>query len=859
MRMNRRGRWHEISLRRIMPIKSGRNVNLSMNALRTDRYYNGHACSRRRRNALPAMLVALLVLHCYNICSSHQTRPCRTRRRNNTGFYYGLRDDDMTVFRHSWSIRGDFSNGGSILQSSLSGSKIDVRLSEDTQQKTLHDDMLDEVQYSTRCHSYSKCRPGNISQSLIIKRNELMQSLSQTLTQSLLLPLPHCRVGGVTARHKRTTNGMVCSILNRSRLPDILIRQPSTQQKDNINVVRTTSSIVRSKPKTQSRKKRRKNNTGFYYGIREDVFILPEKSVAPEKGTFSGRLMFPGGRRFDKEPNVGDTQGQLPKASVDSEKFDNRLSNNDKGVNFKDPDLARENLAKEEKLNEQREDTPLMNQATPDAQPRSAYFDEDNHGKEKKRKASVKQRTPSPSEPDEGTKKSKKNKQQIGKVQQHTQPSSQSTSGISSMIFDETLQELRQMRNEIIALREELRSLKGKFHEGEEAIITAPSSDDSEKDTEKSRWWHRPSPKEHMEPEMGTDAVDEALSLSPMEDTEKEDDQQPSPLSSSQQATPKLSRVARRREFEKIGRNVESWACRLLFEEKDKEGDGWKKITCNNFVRKKFNPEGRTQVYLKWMPDSRYDNDGYAAENDVTSIKTNGQQDYPCIKCYSIIDAPMDKVCSFLANEKTVPMYNELVEDHCDIEEITPHSKITWCKMPKVMFVKPRDFVTYCSHRWWRDGTQVIVNQACEHEDMPGVLVEGEGDVCRGYALRGANFISKDPDDPNKTRITMLAHANPGGGLPQWAMTTAVNAVVQIEPFKLFYNINEGVSKYNEPASSVSPSHQLASINTLPGRSNKPAGLAQMGYACFWPKGGGLKEKHTEQLDEVEESSITLE
>jgi hypothetical protein len=96
-------------------------------------------------------------------------------------------------------------------------------------------------------------------------------------------------------------------------------------------------------------------------------------------------------------------------------------------------------------------------------------------------------------------------------------------------------------------------------------------------------------------------------------------------------------------------------------------------------------------------------------------------------------------VCSFLANENTIPVYNELVEDHCDIEEITPNSKITWCKMPKVLCIKPRDFVTFCSHRWWKDGTQVIVNQACEHEDMPGVLVEGEGDVCRGYALRGAN------------------------------------------------------------------------------------------------------------------------
>lgn len=100
---------------------------------------------------------------------------------------------------------------------------------------------------------------------------------------------------------------------------------------------------------------------------------------------------------------------------------------------------------------------------------------------------------------------------------------------------------------------------------------------------------------------------------------------------------------------------------------------------------------------IQWMPDSRNDN-GHVA--DYPQDETSGEeQDFPCIKCYSTIDAPMDKVCSFLSNENTIPVYNELVEDYSDIEEITPHSKITWCKMPKVMFVKSRDFVTYCSHR----------------------------------------------------------------------------------------------------------------------------------------------------------------
>lgn len=52
---------------------------------------------------------------------------------------------------------------------------------------------------------------------------------------------------------------------------------------------------------------------------------------------------------------------------------------------------------------------------------------------------------------------------------------------------------------------------------------------------------------------------------------------------------------------------------------------------------------------------------------------------------------------------------------------------------------QPRDFVTYCHHRWRRDGTQIVVSQACEHEDAPGNSDDNEDQVCRAYSLRGAN------------------------------------------------------------------------------------------------------------------------
>ena len=53
--------------------------------------------------------------------------------------------------------------------------------------------------------------------------------------------------------------------------------------------------------------------------------------------------------------------------------------------------------------------------------------------------------------------------------------------------------------------------------------------------------------------------------------------------------------------LEQIGKDVEKWATRLLFSDEDDEtaAAGWKEISCNKMVRKKFNKLDRTKVYLK--------------------------------------------------------------------------------------------------------------------------------------------------------------------------------------------------------------------------------------------------------------------
>lgn len=89
--------------------------------------------------------------------------------------------------------------------------------------------------------------------------------------------------------------------------------------------------------------------------------------------------------------------------------------------------------------------------------------------------------------------------------------------------------------------------------------------------------------------------------------------------------------------------------------------------------------------------------------------------------------------------------------------------------------------------------------------------------------------------------------------MPQWAAKTAVNALAPIEPFKLFHKINANVQRSRPQLRQRLQEAEM--VSTLPsGRSPRPAGMAQLGYACFWPNGGGIKEGGTIPFSNSEES-----
>lgn len=290
-----------------------------------------------------------------------------------------------------------------------------------------------------------------------------------------------------------------------------------------------------------------------------------------------------------------------------------------------------------------------------------------------------------------------------------------------------------------------------------------------------------------------------------------------------------ISLRKRRKEAEKLAAEIESWANTMLQEGAE---DGWTPVECSKLIRASVNGMERTTAHLKWMADSR-----------AEKADKEDQSKHPCIKCSSTIDAPLELVCAYLSQPNTSVDYNDVVEKHKDLEEISPHAKICWSASPQILFVKPREYITFCHHRWKSDGTQVIVNQACEHPKYPLEKMEKEGKSCRGYALRGANFISRCPEDPSKTEITIVAHCRPGGGLPEWAAKTAVKALAPIEPFKLFHKINEQVIRNKYQLKERVKEAEERGSTLPPGRSSRPGGFAQLGYACFWPNGGGKEER----------------
>lgn len=301
--------------------------------------------------------------------------------------------------------------------------------------------------------------------------------------------------------------------------------------------------------------------------------------------------------------------------------------------------------------------------------------------------------------------------------------------------------------------------------------------------------------------------------------------------------------------YERIGRDVEKWAGEILREGNDEirgveDEDGWTEVFCAKALRHRFNGGNQRSTpiarqWIKWMKDSRGD-DADPYDN----------QKHPCMKLIATIDAPFPIVCRYLSEKDRGLEYNSLLVDQEDLEILTPHSKICWSQTKKLLFIQPRDFVTYCRHRWLNDGTQLITNQACDHHStaIGDYNTKQNRSRYRAFNLRGATYISRCPDFPSeRTKLIMLSHCNCGQDMPEWSIRTAVSVLAPIKPFEIIHRITIGILQAREELeiAEKKESTKSTTISTPSDtvRSSRPAGMAQMGYACFWPEGGGIVDE----------------
>ena len=306
--------------------------------------------------------------------------------------------------------------------------------------------------------------------------------------------------------------------------------------------------------------------------------------------------------------------------------------------------------------------------------------------------------------------------------------------------------------------------------------------------------------------------------------------------------------------FKRRVESTVSWA-QSQFED---EGEDWQFVPCMRSFKNTLNKDGNTECYLKWMPDPRFK----SRKSKSKSKNNNSKKEklYPCIKCFSTINASPESVFNVLCDPSRVSEYNDFVKGgHKDLKIVNDNIKICWGKSPKILFIKPREFVSLCHYRWLSDGSQVVVNEAIDYEEEENEEAKPKSKPKSkenfAYALRGANIISPVPGEPNKTYFALLAHADPGGGLPDWAVRTAISTLAPIEPYKLFHKIEKAALKDGgggDGGSSASSESSSSGINAsknaktvmenssknsvMSGINRRASGLSQLGYACFWPK-----------------------
>jgi hypothetical protein len=186
-------------------------------------------------------------------------------------------------------------------------------------------------------------------------------------------------------------------------------------------------------------------------------------------------------------------------------------------------------------------------------------------------------------------------------------------------------------------------------------------------------------------------------------------------------------------------------------------------------------------------------------------------QKHACVKSVGILNANADKIFELFLTNDRVHEYN----DHCvevqDLQLLPTTSqkpniiqqfcKVAWARSPIYGVFKPRDFISvvYCEKR--NDGSYIIMNRPAYVQSPPMQPpmqpplhttssakrknakkddIEKTSKYVRATILLGGNILQ--PINTKQTKVTMIAHVNPGGGGDTQTAAWFINKMCAREP-----------------------------------------------------------------------------
>jgi hypothetical protein len=183
------------------------------------------------------------------------------------------------------------------------------------------------------------------------------------------------------------------------------------------------------------------------------------------------------------------------------------------------------------------------------------------------------------------------------------------------------------------------------------------------------------------------------------------------------------------------------------------------------------------------------------------------------VKTTGVIKASPADIFSLFINNDRVGEYNEHIVKINDVEGVVPEqysysqgkskskgkgggsppkewTKLAWSSSPKYGPFQARDFLSVVNFHRRDDGSFVIINRPGYLSWYPVVKK-----FTRATVLLAGNVIEPHPTNPQWSRVTQIAHVNPGGVADSKIVAMTINALCAKGPPAFFAGLEKAAQK----------------------------------------------------------------